>query len=337
MSKRASPTVIGGFVLAAIFLVVAATLIFGGAQFFQTQVRNVAYFPGSVKGLRTGANVLFRGVRVGFVESIQLQGDADTAETLVMVVMRIFPDQYQLTRDGVPISEREQAEDVESGALDLIEVGFRAQLGVESFVTGQLVVEFDFFPNTPVVYRGVNPPYDEIPTIPNNIEQIVANVQRFVADIQEHLDIQQLTKDVQGAASAIRALAENQDLRETLAGLNELTNAEPTQALPGDLEETLAEARRALASVRRLTDDADARLGPLVDELTPAVARLDDTLAAAQEAIRSAGRQMRGDTELAYQLTSTLAEVEAASRSLRVFLNFLERNPEALLRGKSAP
>ena len=67
------------------------------------------------------------------------------------------------------------------------------------------------------------------------------------------------------------------------------------------------------------------------------MARLDDTLAAAQEAIGNASQQMKGDTELAYQLTSTMAEVEAASRSLRIFLEFLERNPEALLRGKREP
>lgn len=336
MSKQASPTVIGGFVLGAIFLLVGGTMLFGGAQFFQPQIRNVAYFPGSVKGLRTGANVLFRGVRVGFVESIRLQGDADTGKTLVMVVMRVFPDQYQLTRDGVPLSEREREAD-EQSALDLIEVGFRAQLGVESFVTGQLVVEFDFFPNTDIVYRGTNPPYEEIPTIPNNIDQIVENVQSFVADIQQHLDIEQLTKDVQGAVGAIRRLAESEDLLATLAGANAFMNAQSMQALPADLEQTLADARAALASVRRLSDDADSRLIGLVDELTPAVARLDDTLAAAQAALENAGKQMRGDTELAFQLTSTLSEVETAARALRVFVDFLERNPEALLRGKRQP
>jgi paraquat-inducible protein B len=333
MSKKASPTVIGGFVLGAVFLLVAATMIFGGAQFFETQSRSVAYFPGSVKGLRTGANVLFRGVRVGFVEDIQLQGDADTAETLVMVVMRIFPEQYHLTRDGIPLSERERPQNV-SAQVDLIEAGFRAQLGVESFVTGQLVVEFDFFPDTPIVYRGSNPPYPETPTIPNDIEEIVEGVQRFVADIQANLDVEQLTRDLQATASGLRRLVDSEDLRQAVAGFNNLMNADATQALPGDLEKTLADARAAIVSVRRLSDGANERLGPLLDEFTPVIARLDGTLAAAQNTLESAGRQMQGDTELAHQLTSTLAEVEAASRSLRTFVDLLERNPEALLRGK---
>lgn len=336
MSKKANPTVIGGFVLGAVFLLVTATMIFGGSQFFETQTRGAAYFPGSVKGLRTGASVLFRGVRAGFVEDIQLQGDADTGETLVMVVMRIFPEQYHLTRDGVPLSQREREQN-RSAQTDLIEAGLRAQLGVESFVTGQLVVEFDFFPDTPIVYRGTNPPFAEIPTIPNDIDEIVEDVQRFVADIQANLDIEQLARDVQASVTGLRRLADSEDLRQAVAGLNKLVNAEATQTLPASLEQTLADARTAIASVRRLSDDADAHLSPLVDELTPAIARLDDTLEAAQETIESAGRQMSGDTELAYQLTSTLAEVEAASRSLRVFMDLLERNPEALLRGKRQP
>lgn len=333
MSKTASPTVIGGFVLAAVFLIAVAAMLFGGAQLFARQDRLVSYFPGSVKGLRDGANVLFRGVRVGYVESIQLQGDVDSGTTLVQVVLRVYPDLYQLTRSGRPVQDPSDV----GNAGDMVDAGLRAQLGVESFVTGQLVVEFDFFPDSEVTFHGVNPPYQEIPTIPNDIEQIVENVQTFVADIQKNLDIEQLTQDVQAAVHGLRELVNSDDLKQAIAGLNGLMSSDKTQRLPDELDATLADARATLDSIRTLSDDTDARLGPLIDQLTPAVAKLTETLAAAESTLKSAGEQLRGDTELAYRVTDTLAEVEAASRALRVFLDYLDRHPEALLHGKRQP
>ena len=43
---------------------------------------------------------------------------------------------------------------------------------------------------------------------------------------------------------------------------------------------------------------------------------------------------MQGDTEQVYQLQATLGEVESAAKAVRNFFDYLERNPETLLRGK---
>ncbi len=332
MSKKASPTKIGGFVIAAIALLVIATVIFGGSNFFERQERLVAYFPESVKGLRTGANVLFRGVRIGYVDDIQLQGDADTAETLVQVTMLISGDRYNLTRNGVPLDMAPDEDDVEP--VDLIDAGLRAQLGVESFVTGQLVVEFEFFPGTEIVRRGPNQPIDEIPTVANNIQQLVERVQRFVADLTENLDLKQIGEDVQNAATGVRELATSEELRSAIAGVDKLVNSEDTQQLTARLGTTLAEARSALTTTKALIADAEDDLGPVLEEVGVVLGRLDSTLAAAESTLSSAESQLRGDTQLSYQLIDTLQEVETASRSMRIFLDYLERNPEALLRGK---
>jgi paraquat-inducible protein B len=332
MSKKANPTTIGGFVIAAVFLLASATIVFGGGEFFEKHERLVAYFPESVKGLRNGANVLFRGVRIGFVEEIKLQGDADTAVTLVQVIMRINPARLEITRKGIPVQMAPDKDDVEP--IDLIAAGLRAQLGVESFVTGQLVVEFEFFPGSEIVLRGVKAPYVEMPTVANNIQQLVARVQSFVADLTENLDLKQIGQDIQNAANGISELANSQELRSAISGADQLLNDENTQQLTARLGSALSEARSTLTSIQSLIADADKRMGPLVDELGTAIGKLDGTLSAAESTLRSAGDQLRGDTEMSYQLIGTLQEVEAASRSLRVFLDYLERNPEALLRGK---
>jgi paraquat-inducible protein B len=332
MSKKASPTAIGSFVIAAIALIVIGTIIFGGSNYFERQERLVAYFPESVKGLRTGANVLFRGVRIGYVEDIQLQGDADTAQTLVQVTMLISPDRYNVTRDGIPLEMAPDEDDVEP--VDLIDAGLRAQLGVESFVTGQLVVEFEFFPGTEAIHHGTHQNIDEIPTVANNIQQLVERVQRFVADISENLDLKQIGEDIQAASAGIRELTTSQELRSAIAGADRLINSEDTQQLTARLGATLAEARSTLSATKKLIAEADNDLGPVLEEVGSVLGRLDSTLAAAESTLSSAENQLKGDSQMSYQLIDTLQEVETASRSLRVFLDYLERNPEALLRGK---
>jgi paraquat-inducible protein B len=333
VSKKANPTVIGAFVVTAVALLAAAVMLFGGSKFFEQRNRLVAYFPESVKGLRNGANVLFRGVRIGYVESIELQGDLESKRTVVQVVMRVFPDLYKLTRDGRPVGGLGQ----EPEAPSLIDAGLKAQLGVESFVTGQLVVEFDFYPDIKAEYHAKAPPYPEIPTVPNNIQQLVEKVQRFVADIQENLDIQQLSTDIQSAAEGIARLANNEDLKRAIAGLDSLVNDQAMQQLPGKLDSTLSDAQQTLEAVRRLSTDANADLDDLMADLKPAVAKLQGTLAAAELTLSAAGEQLKGDTQLAYQLNGTLSQVEAASRALKVFLDYIDRHPEALLRGKRRP
>ena len=77
------------------------------------------------------------------------------------------------------------------------------------------------------------------------------------------------------------------------------------------------------------------------DELTRAIAELDQTLVAARGTLLSARGTLTNTASLTepnsaqlQQMNSTLQEVSRAARSLRVLADYLERHPEALLRGK---
>ena len=77
------------------------------------------------------------------------------------------------------------------------------------------------------------------------------------------------------------------------------------------------------------------------DELTTAIAELDQTLVAARGTLVSARGTLTNTASITepnsaqiQQLGSTLQEVSRAARSLRVLADYLERHPEALLRGK---
>ena len=66
-SKRASPTLVGAFVLGALALALGGLAVFGSGKLFRRTEQFVAVFSGSVNGLSVGAPVKFRGVQVGSV------------------------------------------------------------------------------------------------------------------------------------------------------------------------------------------------------------------------------------------------------------------------------
>lgn len=331
MSKKSNPTAIGAFIIGAVGLLVIAVLVFGGSELLENKTRAVTYFPGSVKGLRVGSNVSLRGVRIGYVSDIQLLGDASTLETTVEVTMEILPDSFRFTSRGKLLEKEKQPA---LNAQDIVDAGLRAQLDVESLVTGQLYVDLDFHPDKPPLYRSENPPYVEIPSIPSDIQEVVKKVQMFIADIQGSMDFQEMSERLESILSGLDELANSPDLRESLAGINRIVNDEDMRELAASLQTALADARSTLRDARTLFNNADARIDPLMDELMPAIEQLDSALAAGEDALSSASMQIKGDAELTYGLTTTLDELQGAARSLRIFLDYLERNPEALIRGK---
>ena len=92
MSKKSSPTLIGGFVIGAVALLASAVVLFGGSELLAKRVYYVAYFEEQTKGLRVGSNVILNGVRVGFVSEIALLIDESEFETMTRVTLEILPD-----------------------------------------------------------------------------------------------------------------------------------------------------------------------------------------------------------------------------------------------------
>jgi len=328
MSKKSNPTLIGAFVVGAVLLLAIGVSLFGGAQLFARKSNAVAYFEGSVKGLRVGSNVLFRGVRIGFVSDIQLMGEVDTLQPMVRTTLELTPGVWRLYRDDQPLSE--DAAEMISGER-LVDAGLRARLGVESFVTGQLVVELDFLPDTEPVLRAlVNESDSEIPTVPSTVAALVEKFQTFVSRI----DFDRLQENLQGILKGLNELANNQDVRDALAGANRFVNSDSTQQLSANLRATLADVSSATQNFAQLATALNAEIGPVATELKSAVKKLDGALTAAQSTLENLDRQIGGDTGLEFQLTTALREVRDAARSLRALTDYLQKNPEALIRGK---
>ena len=330
MSKKSNPTVIGAFVLGAVVLLVIGVAIFGGAELLAKRQTYVAYFIQDTKGLRVGSSVTMNGVVIGQVAKMALIINQDNFSSKTEVTIEVFPENWVSVSQGKIIG---QGPGADISHEDLINVaGLRATLAAESFVTGQLLVDVSFRPGVAAVMRGGDdPPYPEIPTTPSRIQELLAKVQTWAADLTEHFDAEQFAENLQNSLQGIDELANSQDVRATLAGIDTLVNRPETQELTATLQSTLKEVRSAAGDAGSLLRNADVLVE---DDLKPVIKRLAGALDEAQKALAAAKFQLRGDSVQVYQLGETLREVEGAARAMREFLDYLEQNPEALLKGK---
>lgn len=332
MSKKNNPAMIGGFVVGAVVLLAVGVALFGGRELFSERVRFVAYFEEQTKGLRVGSNVLLNGVRIGYVSEIALLIDEVEFTTLTRVTMELLPNTYIPLRDGAQVGD--DLREAMSEKTLIYDAGLRAQLEIESFITGQLLVRLDLRPDTPIKLVNIESDYPEIPTIRSDIQELLARMQQWLANIRDNVDVDALAKGLTDSLNGFAALANSPDLHETLAGLNRIVNDEDMQALTASLKAAVDEVAAAAREMKTLMASADEGIDSIGSEVGPVLAGLADTLQTTEEILAAVRLQVRGDSEQVYQLQSTLREIELAATALRDFFDYLERNPEALIRGK---
>jgi paraquat-inducible protein B len=356
MSKQANTKLIGGFVLGAVALVVAGVLIFGTGKFLKKSKKFVLFFEGSVKGLNVGAQVDFRGVKVGSVTDIRVQLDNKDLSLHIPVFIEIDPDRITAINSTTAPDQPQGAPE----AITLMEVmvkrGLRAQLGMQSLVTGQLYVLLDFFPDKPVrLLAHAETGYQELPTVPSNLEELTRTF--------EKLPLDELASKLVSSIQGIERFVNSPDLKEAVAALNQSVQGLQTlirnvgskiDPLATNLDRTLTEAHNLLAnldrqlkplltSVERTVKDADGLVRHVDERVGPLSTSLENTSNAAGTAMKQAEQTLSAleavvgeDSALNYDLRNTLREMTAAARSLRTLTDYLDRHPEALLRGKSS-
>lgn len=332
MSKQSNPTLIGAFVVGAVALIAVAVTLFGGSEIFRDKVRYVTYFERSVKGLRVGSNVLFRGVRIGYVTDIGVVGDIDTLEFGIPVIFEILPDTIRLMQGDRRLGSAEEREVIDLQRL--IDAGLRAQLNSESLITGQLVIELDLLPDTPAIIRGHNPPHPEIPSIPSDIQQAIEDVRRFIREVQSSVDVREVMAHVQNILAGVDRIVNSEEVERAVEGIESFINSEDTQLLTADLRTAIDDLRSTLGDARRLVNDAGTEVQGVSNKLDPTLASLEEAIAEGMQVLTKLNNQIGAESETQYELVNTLNEIQGAARALRSLLESLERNPEAIIKGK---
>jgi phospholipid/cholesterol/gamma-HCH transport system substrate-binding protein len=352
MRKRANPAVIGGFVVGAVALTVIGVLLLGVGRFLTEQRTYVLYFEDSVEGLSVGAPVTQQGVRIGSVSDIQVQYLAREGEFRIPVFIDIEPGRVKDVGVGDSPSRGGEA-----FIKFLTERGLRAQLHLDSLVTGQLSVQLRFHPGTPVRLVGREGKVPEIPTIPSTFDQVSASAQRLLERL-EQLPLDQLfthvLRTVQGLDQLVNApevFAVLRSLDHTLTTLQELMPRVDGQVarLLDEMGGAGTATRAVLTDVQQLVRQIDGHVAPLAGGVNETLETARATMKDGQQFLRHVDGQvarltdgLEGTSKVAQatlvqaqrRLDDQLQEVSAAARAIRLLADYLERNPNALLFGK---
>jgi paraquat-inducible protein B len=322
--QAAKPTIVGAFVLGAIALAVGAILFFGGTRVFETTIKAVVFFQGSVAGLDVGGPVTFRGVRVGSVQRVELHLTPQGRAT-IPVTIELVPGQVVL--------EGGQMRKGEEGLEQLIAAGLRAQLNLQSFVTGQLRVDLDFRPGTPAhLVKADTGGLPQIPALPSEFERI----RQSLAEVP----VQELAQNAQHTLAAVERLAARLDqaLPPLLEGTQHSVDA-ATKTLDTTtkaITQLQADLSHTLAELNGLVEDARGQVGARGAELSRVLQSADRAASQAQELLASVDSMTSPRSRLRGDLEATLRDLAASASSLRGFSREIERNPSLVLRGRSS-
>ena len=140
-----------------------------------------------------------------------------------------------------------------------------------------------------------------LPTVPSSLDELRNNLTDFLAKLQK-FPVEQI----------------GQELNATLRGARELTNAPELRQAIANLDQALLETREMVANLN-----------------SSAAPEVRVTLRQAQQSLELLQQNiLQQDAPIYSELRRTLEELTQAARSIRVMADYLERHPDALLRGK---
>ena len=265
---------------------------------FTKKFRWILYFTGSVRGLSPGAPVEFKGIKVGSVVDVRLESYRRTVEYRIPVLIDLEPQRLTIIGEGG--TGRMIDREMHIAAIrSWISAGLRARLKLGSLITGQLLVDLDLHPDEEAIMRG-DGKYPEIPTIPSSIEEITRSLTAILDKVQA-LPLGELTRSLTNTVKSAERLMSSGEIQNALKSLDQTA-----------------------ATLNRVLQNVDQNIAP---ETRSVLVEANKTLKTVREAISP-------DSPLRYDLETTLQELAAAARSIRLLAEYLESNPNALIYGK---
>jgi phospholipid/cholesterol/gamma-HCH transport system substrate-binding protein len=306
---------LGLFVIVGVGLALLVVIVLGARRWNDQTVTYLSFFDESVQGLEVGSPVKFRGVTIGRVAAIDVALD----HRHVQVTNELFVE--QLGRLDLRFAHGA------AGATAL--AGLRMQLA-QAGITGVKFMLLDYFDgqaDPPLVLPFKTPP-NTIPSTPSTMKNLEDSVVRTANQFPD-------------IATALLG---------TVSRLNVLMADVDREQLPAGAAATLAEGKATLRELRAQIQALNA--GALSAHADRSMTSFDQTLANtdkllarlesdkgllrnAERAANSMNEVARGAQAVGPELEQTLREVRDAARSVRRFVDALQRDPDMLLKGRA--
>ncbi len=321
MKNKISPAAIGMFVMAASIIAVAAVMVFGAAKFFSRTENFISFFSESVNGLDVGAPLKYKGVKIGKVEGIFISSSKNIKESSVSVVYSIDIDQLR-RKTGTDFKDYSDWMD------EQIAEGLRAKLNYQSIVTGMLYIELDFIADKgekyDLKYGGTR--FKEIPAAKSGLSELAKGFEKTMADVAK-IDFAAIGQNVHSAIVKVNEKLDGIDAKaisdsavSALKGVDELARNK-------DVAESIKKLDALLSDSDALVNDARAELKKFSASGTSIVARLDEVL-------RNVNSVVAPQSPFRYQIAVLLKTMNESMSYISNFTDYLQRNPNSLLRGK---
>jgi paraquat-inducible protein B len=323
MSRRANPTAIGLFMLGAVVLTVIGVATLASASWFNQQTKFISYFGESVNGLEVGAPVKFQGVLVGRVTQLLIQ--IELADKTFEVPVEYDIDLTRLKSAGGSFVQLDDPAVLRQQITD----GLRAQLQMESIVTGQLYIELAYRTDpAPAELQARGTTFPEIPTSPSLLAafgtqagSLVGDVLKILFQVNEMLaavNMEELNRSVVASAGAVERLADSEEIRTALKDVPLMT----------------AQFNRTMGEMEVLASRLGASIDPMQVQMAGTNSEVVVTLQTMRETMENTRGFLSADSGVGYQMESAMVSLKEAADALRALTLSLERNPDMLLRGR---
>jgi ABC-type transporter Mla subunit MlaD len=291
-----------------------------------------AFFDEAVTGLEEGSPVKFRGVTIGRVDEIVVADD----QKHLRVQLALYVDRLRALRLHVGSGDGDANGDGTDEAFPL-PPNLRAQI-VMSWVTSTSFIQVDYYKDPP---RGMQVfpfavPINTLRTVPSTAKSLedaarevlrelpalATTARELVETLRTELSgarLPDLSRDLQAVLQRIDGTFAQLEKQATVATLN---------ATLKSIDETAASLRDDKGALGRTLAEARELLQTLQNEVESA--RLADTTAAVREATSTFGTL---GSSVSVQIASLRATLDAVER----LATMLERDPGALLHGRTAP
>jgi paraquat-inducible protein B len=332
VKTKLSPSLVGLFVLGALLLVGVGVVTFGQINLFSQPSRFVVYFDESVHGLDLGSPVKLRGVRVGRVAGIRVRNDAARKHSEVEVVC-------ELNRDSLTDASGSAINFADPGELKkYVDDGLRAQLGLLGLATGLLYVELDFLDpaQNPAVHSAfADGAHAAIPAVRSTSSELQASLTGILAKLGD-VDLAGLAREITSLAADARRQLNAIDLPQLVNESTQTVRAVRVLASDPVWSSALANANGAITDLRAVINKIDGQVGPTAENLNAVLAQAKAAVDSVNAAAQTARQFVAAQQGLGADADVAVRRLAEAADAVRRLVEFLERNPAALITGSKS-
>lgn len=312
---------LGLFVLAGTVLFIAGLFILGLEGLFVKKAHFVTLFPESVQGLTVGSPVKFKGVPIGSVSKIKIQ----VKDKLIRVDMDIDLSSFSVDS---PIGKDDIVKLFYSFITTECKSGLRCRLEYAG-ITGLKYIELDYFKVKLPERLIPKPKHMEneiyLPSTPSALKDVLKLINTSLEKIAK-IDFEGLSDRLSGVLDGVQKIVNGPKLRKAIDQMEEMSaNLKHSSQV---LKDTLTPEK-----VKEIIDNVDDVLSKLHKIST----QLEDQLKKAKiaDTADSFRKAANAVTDSKAMISNTLLKINQAIDAFTEFVNYLNDDPEALIKGKS--